>query len=478
MSPARARSSARFIALGLACSLLGACMVGPDYVAPEPETPDAWHLELTRGLSDGQADFQTWWTVLDDPGLTGLVTRAVENNVGLRQSVARVLQTRARLGVAKGQRVPNVDSIGAYQRQRLSENLVPDPSVGELLGQETDLFTLGLDASWELDLWGRVRRSVQSAAATYEASVENYRDVLVTLLADVASTYVELRTTQQRLAYALKNAELQRGAVNLTADRRAAGLVGDLDVRQAELNLARTESVIPAYRAGEAFALHRLSVLSGELPGTLYAEYAPPQPIPIPPATVEVGLPANLLRQRPDIRRAERRLAAQSERIGVATADLYPRFSISGNFTIDSTRTASLFTWASRGFGVGPTFRWNLFSGGRVRSEIQGEEAATEAALARYEQAVLSGYEEVENSLVAFVQERERADALQRSVTAASESVRLVDELYRLGLTDFQNVLATQRILFEEEDKLADSRGSVAQNLIRIYRSVGGGWAQ
>ncbi len=477
MSRARARTPVRAVTLVLACGLLGACTVGPDYVEPEPVTPDAWHLELTRGLSDGQADFQTWWTGLDDPGLTSIVTRAIENNLDLRQSVARVLQARARLGVAKGQRVPNVDSIGGYQRQRLSENLIDDPTLGQLLGEETDLFSLGVDASWELDLWGRVRRSVQSAAATYEASVENYRDVLVTLLADVASTYVELRTTQQRLAYALKNAELQRGAVSLTADRRSAGLVGDLDVRQAELNLARTESVIPAYRAGEAFALHRLSVLSGELPGTLYAEYAPPQAIPTPPATVEVGLPTNLLRQRPDIRRAERRLAAQSERIGVVTADLYPRFSISGSFTIDSARTANWFSWASRGFGIGPTFRWNLFNGGRVRSRIQSEEAATEAALARYEQSVLSGYEEVENALVAFVQERERADALQRSVTAASESVRLVDELYRLGLTDFQNVLVTQRILFEEEDKLADSRGNVAQNLIRIYRSVGGGWA-
>jgi NodT family efflux transporter outer membrane factor (OMF) lipoprotein len=478
MNAARARICVHVAALALSGSLLGACTVGPDYVEPRPATPDAWHLELTRGLSDGQADFQTWWTVLDDPQLTSLVTRAIENNLDLRESVARVLQARARLGVTKGQRVPNVDSIGTYQRQRLSENLVEDPSVGELLGEEMNLFSLGVDASWELDLWGRVRRSVQSAAATYEASVENYRDVQVTLLADVASTYVELRTTQQRLAYAVKNADLQRRAVELTSDRRAAGLVGDLDVRQAELNLARTESVIPAYRAGEAFALHRLSVLSGELPSTLYAEYAPPQAIPLPPASIEVGLPTELLRQRPDIRRAERRLAAQSARIGVATADLYPRFSISGTFTIDSTRTASWFNWASRGFGIGPTFRWNLFSGGRVRSRIQSEEAATEAALARYEQSVLVGYEDVENALVAFVQERERSDALQRSVTAASESVRLVDELYRLGLTDFQNVLVTQRLLFEEDDKLADSRGSVAQNLIRIYRSVGGGWAQ
>ena len=226
-----------------------------------------------------------------------------------------------------------------------------------------------------------------------------------------------------------------------------------------------------------AVSTHRLSVLTGQLPQALYTDLSAPRPIPSPPDQVTVGLPVELIRQRPDIRRAERQLASQTARIGVVTADLYPRFSISGQFTVDSTRGYNWFDWSSRGFGIGPTFSWNLFSGGRIRSQIARAEARTEEAVAAYEQAVLRGYEEVENALVGFVREQERAEALQRSVTAASESVRLVEELYRLGLTDFQNVLVTQRILFEEEDKLATSRGRVTQNLIGVYKAVGGGWA-
>jgi NodT family efflux transporter outer membrane factor (OMF) lipoprotein len=455
------------------------CTVGPDYIPPEPETPDSWHMQLTQGLAQGQADFQTWWTLLDDPALNRLIGRSLEANTELRQAVARVYQGRARLGIAKGRRVPEVNSQGSYSRQRFSDNILGDPGSGPdtFSLSENNLFSLGLDASWELDLWGRVRRSVESASYGYQASIEDYRDVLVTLLADVAFTYVENRTAQTRLEFARKNAELQAGAVRLTRDRRSAGLVGDLDVRQAELNLARTESAIPRFEEQVAVSTHRLSFLTGELPHTLYGDLSNPTPIPSPPAQVTVGLPVELIRQRPDIRRAERRLASQTARIGVVTAELYPRFSISGQFTVDSTRGYNWFDWSSRGFGIGPTFSWNLFSGGRIRSQIARAEARTEEAVAAYEQAVLRGYEEVENALVGFVREQERAEALQRSVTAASESVRLVEELYRLGLTDFQNVLVTQRILFEEEDKLATSRGRVTQNLIGVYKAVGGGWA-
>jgi NodT family efflux transporter outer membrane factor (OMF) lipoprotein len=459
--------------------LAAGCTVGPDYIPPEPETPDSWHIQLTQGLAQGQADFQTWWTLLDDPALNRLIGRSLEANLELRQAVARVYEGRARLGIAKGRRVPEVNSQGSYQRQRFSDNILGDPGSGAetfSLG-ENNFFSLGLDASWELDLWGRVRRSVESAGYGYQASIEDYRDVLVTLLADVAFTYVENRTAQTRLEFARKNAELQAGAVRLTRDRRSAGLVGDLDVRQAELNLARTESAIPRFEEQVAVSTHRLSVLTGELPHTLYGDLSNPTPIPSPPDQVTVGLPVELIRQRPDIRRAERRLASKPARIGVVTAELYPRFSISGQFTVDSTRGYNWFDWSSRGFGIGPTFSWNLFSGGRIRSQIARAEARTEEAVAAYEQAVLRGYEEVENALVGFVREQERAEALQRSVTAASESVRLVEELYRLGLTDFQNVLVTQRILFEEEDKLATSRGRVTQNLIGVYKAVGGGWA-
>ncbi len=469
---------ARLVLLVCLALLPSGCLVGPDYVKPEPEAPDAWHMELTRGLASGEADFQTWWTVFEDPVLTGVVERALRGNLDLRAAVARVSEFRATVGVAKGSRVPQVDGVGAAQHQRTSDNVTQDPTTGESVALGTnDFFTLGMDATWELDVWGRVRRTVEFAGARYQAAIEDYRDVLVTLLADTASTYTEARTLQQRLVYAEKNAELQRQSVQLTRDRRAAGLVGDLDVRQAELNLARTESTLPALEEAVAVSIHRLGVLTGALPSTLYAEVGPFAEIPRPPAQVVLGLPMEILRQRPDIRSAERNLAARTARIGVNTAELYPRFGLSGRFTLDATSASDLFSWGSRAFGIGPTLTWNLFNGGRVRSEIRRAEAQTDRALADYESAVLRGYEEVENALVGFVREQERAEALERSVFAAAESVRLVEELYRLGLTDFQNVLVTQRILFEEEDKLASSRGQVTQNLIGVYRAVGGGWA-
>ena len=235
--------------------------------------------------------------------------------------------------------------------------------------------------------------------------------------------------------------------------------MGDLDVRQAELNLARTEALLPSLQEGLAVAIHRLSVLSGELPSALDSILREELPIPSAPDDVVIDLPANLLRQRPDIRQAERELAASTARIGVVTADLYPRFSLTGTFTVDSTSVTDLFEWNSRAFGIGPTMRWNVFSGGRVRAAIEGEEAATEEALGFYEQVVLEGYEEVENALVAYTRELDRRDALERSVIAAREAVRLVNVVYRQGLTEFQNVLDTEQLLFRSRGRSGDEPG-------------------
>ncbi len=459
-------------AAGLVLPLLAGCAVGPDYAPPEPEAPDHWHVDATRGLSLGQSNLQTWWTLLADPLLPGLIESAYQGSYDLQQAVARVDRARAGLGVARGARVPQVDGVGVAQRQRFSDDIGTSNTQNP-----QDLFQLGVDSSWELDLWGRVRRSVESAAASYEASVEDYRDTLVVLFADVATSYVDVRTFQERLRYARNNARNQRGSLSLTRDRRDAGLVGDLDVRQAQLNLARTEARIPFLEQRLAESIHRLGVLTGQLPRALYQELSAVRPIPQPPREVVLGLPADLLRQRPDIRQAERELAAATAGIGVATAELYPAFSLTGTFTVDATSVSDLFQWSSRAFGIGPTLRWNLFAGGRVRSQIQSEEARTQEALGIYEQTVLEAYEEVENALVAFVREQERRDYLQESVDAAREAVRLVNVLYRQGLTEFQNVLDTELLLFDQEDDLAESRGEVTRNLIRIYRSLGGGWA-
>jgi NodT family efflux transporter outer membrane factor (OMF) lipoprotein len=456
----------------LLVALLCACAVGPTYEPPELYVPDAWHRQLVAELTAGEPSLRAWWTLLGDPALERLIERASEGNLDLRTAVARVEEARAVRGIAAGERVPEADAIGSGERTRTSEDVLPAP-----LNRGTEnLFSLGADSFWEVDFWGRVRRLVESADANLEASVEAYRDVLVVLYADVAQSYVEARALQARIGYTEQNIGTQSETLQLTRDRNRAGLVGDLDVRQAELNLASTEAFLPTLRQALAATIHRLGVLLGEPPSALYAELAATAPIPRPPERTAVGMPAELLRQRPDLRGAERELAAQTALIGVATADLYPTFGLSGFFTFDALESDDWLTAAKRSYAYGPVFRWALFDGGRVRNRIRVEDARTEQALAAYEQTLLRALEEVENALVAYGEEQERRDALERSVVAAEEATKLVDTLYRTGLTDFQNVLDTQRSLFEQQDDFAASEALVTQNWIRIYRALGGGW--
>jgi NodT family efflux transporter outer membrane factor (OMF) lipoprotein len=387
--------------------------------------------------------------------------------------VARVDEARARRGIARGEWFPGLDSSSTYQRSRISEEVLE-----VVPGDRTSNFwSTGLDASWEIDFFGRIRRSVESATAGLQASVEDYRDVLVSVFAEVAASYVEVRTLQERIRLAELNVRNQRSTLQLVIDRNRAGLVGDLDVRQAEQNLARTESFIPILRSNLAAAIHRLGVLLGDRPSILFAELSPQAPIPKLPDEILVGVPVDLLRQRPDIRRAERTLAAQTARIGVAKADLYPRLTLVGTFALQASDFAKWFTGDAFSYGFGPAVRWNLFDGGRVRANVQAQEALTEQALIGYEQTVLVALEEVENAMVAFVQENDRRDALERSVVASVAATGLVKTLYRTGLTDFQNVLDTERTQFQEQDTLAESEGFVMQNLIAVYRALGGGWS-
>jgi NodT family efflux transporter outer membrane factor (OMF) lipoprotein len=454
--------------------LAAGCAVGPNYAQPEPEMPDRWHEELARGLAEGQAPLQTWWTTLDDPVLDSLIERAVAGNLDLEQAVARVDEARARRGIARGQWFPTLDSLSSYSRQQISEEALPVPGVG---GTARNFYSVGLDASWEIDLFGRIRRSTESANASLEATVEDYRDTLVLLLSEVGRAYVDVRTFQQRIDYAESNVRTQQGSLRLTRDRNAAGLVSDLDVRQAEQNLANTQAFIPSLRIGLTQAINRLGVLLGQHPTALRAELETPTPIPSPPSEVLVGLPTELLRQRPDLRSAERQLAAQTAQIGVAKADLYPRLALLGTFAFDALDAAKLFTGDASAFSFGPAVRWNFFDGGRIRSNVKAQESLTEQALLGYQQTVLLALEDVENAFIAYVQENDRRDYLQRSVTAAGEAVKLVNTLYRTGLTDFQNVLDTERSLFQRQDELAENEGEVTQNLVQIYRALGGGWS-
>jgi NodT family efflux transporter outer membrane factor (OMF) lipoprotein len=465
-----------FVAVAFVLASSG-CTVGPDYVQPDIETvPDEWNTRATEGLAEGEASIQTWWTVFDDDALTSLIERARISNLTLREAMWRVEEARSLRGVVAGERAPQIDLSGTADRSEFSANgplgdLVPEGST-----EPGNLFDLGVGASWEIDLWGRIRRQVEAADAEVAASVEDYRDVLVTLFAEVATSYVDVRAFQERLRFANANVEAQEYTLQLTQDRFNAGLVSALDVAQAESNLGSTRALIPALEQDLALALNRLAVLLAMSPGSLDEELRGEVPIPTEPQGVTTGLPADLLRQRPDIRSAERRLAAQTARIGVATAELYPQFSLTGFLGLQSTSGGDLFSSDSVTWSVGLPIRWRLFAGGSVRSQIGAEQARTAQLIASYEQAVLLALEEVEDAMVSYEKEVSRRGRLAESVDATQRSLELVLTQYTAGLTDFQNVLDTQRSLLLREDDLAASEGIVIKNLVDLYRALGGGW--
>jgi NodT family efflux transporter outer membrane factor (OMF) lipoprotein len=469
-------SSGRALGVGtawlLSLALSGCITVGPDYAPPEPDVPDRWHQELAEGFVEGETNLHSWWRTLDDPVLDGLIERAAAGNLDLQGAFARIQEARALRGIATGERFPDVNASGSAVRNRLSEGTNEFVPPGRSRTDNT--YAVGLDANWEIDLWGRIRRSVEAADAGVDAAFEDYRDVLVLLYAEVALTYIDIRSLQARIRYAEDNRELQADTVRLTRARFDAGISPELDVRQAELNLATTSASIPVLEAGLARSMHRLAVLLGEHPGALHDDLVDPRPIPDPPVEVAVGIPADLARQRPDIRRAERELASQTALVGVATADLYPRFSLTGTFGFEAY--SSLFRAGNQAWSLGIPLFWNLFDGGRVRNRIRAEDARTQQALVAYERTVLLALEEVENSMVSYLRERVRRQELAKAVEAARKSVELVKTLYTTGLTDFQNVLDSERSLAVRQDELAASEGEVVRNLVSLYRALGGGW--
>jgi len=454
----------------------GGCTVGPNYVEPETETPDAWHTAAVEGLEDGEATLQTWWTVFDDDKLNQLVLRSADGNLELRAALWRVEEARALRGVVASERKPQVGFSADATRSKASDNGALGDFAPEEGFEAENLFATGLGASWEIDVFGRIRRQVEAADAATQASVEAYRDVLVSLYAETALAYLNVRTAQERLRIARANVQAQESTLQLTKDRFDAGLVSALDVTQAESNLANTYSLIPVIERDLNEALNRLAVLLGENPGTLHAELDQEVPIPQEPEAVATGLPTELLRQRPDVRQAERLLASQTAKIGVATADLYPTFSLTGFLGLEALNAGDLGSSDSVTWNTGLPIRWNIFAGGRIRSRIRAEEARTNQLLAAYEKTVLDALEEAENAMVAYAKEVERRERLEQAVNATQRSLDLVLTQYTAGLTDFQNVLDTQRTLLLREDELAVAEGLVVSNLVRLYRALGGGW--
>jgi NodT family efflux transporter outer membrane factor (OMF) lipoprotein len=445
--------------------------VGPDYEAPEARLPDAWHQSIQADFQSGAPDLQSWWTVFDDTTLNALIVRASTNNLDLKTASARIEQAAALRGVSASQYFPDIFADAGYSA---IQTTVPNTPAGT--DRQSELYSAGLTMAWELDLWGRIRRSVESADASLQASVENYRDILVLLYAEIASNYINVRTLQKRIAYAEGNMKAQEGTMELTQNRFDAGLVPALDVSQSNLNLSRTKSFIPPLRQQLVEAINRLSVLTGDMPYALQQLLENQESIPAAQGSITVGLPAELLRQRPDIRRAERELAAQHALIGATKAELYPTLSLPGSLTLQSPNGSDLFSSDSVAYSFGPQLRWNIFSGNRIRSQVRAEEAAAKAALHSYEQTLLLALEEVEDFMAAYAHEKDRIELLTEAEEHARKSVELVNELYKSGLTDFQNVLNTEQALLDQQDELAKSQGLVSTYLVGVYKALGGGW--
>lgn len=461
-----------FTSLAALLVVAGCAAVGPDYGPPTTTAPDHWQSPMAGGLGAGQPDRETlarWWTVLQDPILDQLVQQAATTNLDLQEARARVREARAIRGIRAAELAPTVDAGASVTNVRESEN--------SGLGRERTFYLTGFDSGWELDLFGGVRRRVEAAQADLEASRENLNAVLVSLLGEVALNYISVRTYQSRIAVAEANIQAQQRTYDLIRSRYQAGLSDELAVQQARYNLESTRSQIPAFNTGLEASMNRLAVLLGTPPGGVRQWVGEPGPIPVPPLTIAVGVPAETLRQRPDVRASERDLAAQTARIGAATADLYPKFRLDGSIGLESISSGDLLSAASRLWAVGPAVNWRIFDAGAIRQNIEVQNARQEQALIRYEATVLTALEEVENALTAYAQEQIQRDFLEQATAAAERAALLADDRYQAGLVDFSNVLDAQRSLLSFQDQLARSRGAVTGDLIRIYKALGGGWA-
>jgi outer membrane protein, multidrug efflux system len=473
-------SSTKMAAAGAVMGLMVAgCTVGPQYRPPEVVVPAAWNQAQQAGIDTRSAGLARWWTEFNDPLLNTLVERAAQSNLDLRLAEARIRESRALRAVTAAGQWPALETSGSYTRSRASENAFSsgrDGSSSLGVNGAQDFFRAGFDASWELDVFGGVRRSVEAADASVDASVEERRQTLVTLLGDVARNYIDLRGFQRRLAVARSNLQAQQETLELTRVRFEAGLSSDLEVAQAEGQVNRIAAEIPVLESGAKQSGHRLDILLGLQPGALSAELGGDAPVPALPPQAHVGMPAELLRRRPDIRRAERLLAAATAQVGAATADLYPRFSLGGGFGVQSISAGDLFTAPSRFWSIGPALLWPVFDAGRIRASIAVRSAQQEQALTLYEKTVLTAFEDVENSLVSYANEQTRYRSLIAAVAANRRAVQMADELHTRGLVDFLNVLASQRALYESESELAQSETIMASNLVALYKALGGGW--
>jgi NodT family efflux transporter outer membrane factor (OMF) lipoprotein len=439
----------------------GGCVsVGPDY--EEPEQP-AIGTATSNSLSTVE-----WWKQFNDPALDHLVTEALQNNKDLKSAFARVREARAQLGMARGRFGPEVDLNGSATRYKASENAYSFAG-----GKPQSLYSAGFDALWEIDLFGGTRRSVEAAVADWQAQQANLGDVQISVAAETAGAYLDLLTYQRVLAVAKSSLAAQQDTLDLLTSRYAAGLSNELAVQQARYNLESTRASVPPIEASIEASRNALAVLVGQMPGRV--DFATNGIV----SFVEVelnGIPADVLRRRPDVRRAERQLASATARIGQSTAELYPKFNLVGSIGLESLKASTLLEADSQRWSIAPGVSWPIFHMGAIRNNIHVQEARQEQALAAYETAVLNAVREVRNALVDYRTERERRETLARAVSAAQTSEAVANDLYKNGVTDFNNVLDAQRSLYILQRELAVSEGRIASNTIRLFKALGGGW--
>ncbi len=465
--------------IALLALLANGCAVGPNYHQPSVATPAHWGEPLNGGETNGPAAVACWWKNFHDPELDSLISRAAQSNLDLKIAQARVREARAEYGIAVGNLLPTVDASGSYARQRESQRqplVGPNDRLPPGIPFENNFYQSSFDASWEIDVFGGKRRAVESAKAQVAAAEFGQRDVLVTLLGEVARNYVEARGYQRQLEIAGENIHAQEQVLAITQNRFTNGLANNLDVQQAATLLAITRASVPTLETAIQASIHRLGVLLGQPPEALQTELSSVAPIPAAPPTVPVGLPSELLLRRPDVAQAERQLAAATANIGVAKADLFPKFYLTGVAGFESVSASDWFDGGSRFWSAGPTVQWNIFDAGRIRANIKIQNARQEQALAKYEQTALSAFEDVENSLVAYAKEQVRRRSLEDAVTSSQESLRLANQLYANGLSNFINVLDAERSLYQAQDALVQSERTISTDLISLYKSLGGGW--
>lgn len=463
--------------------LLTACTtLGPDFVKPTAPVEEKWMETEDPQVKAESADHSAWWKVFNDPVLDNLIEIASEQNLSLRVAGLRILESRALLGIAVGLQYPQAQQLnGGYSYSKSSKNAPPFSSfpddINNRIDNSSNVYHLGFDAAWELDFWGKFRRSVEAADASLAASIAGYDNLLVILTGEVAAAYVVIRTLEQRLEFTRSNVIIQQRSLRIAEARFEGGATSELDVQQARSLLHNTQALIPGLEISIRQAKHGLSVLLGIPPSDLPELLEGPSAIPKAPTEVAVGIPADLLRRRPDIKLAEFQAAAQGALIGVAKADLYPHFALGGSIGFAAVNGSDLFDSASVASFFTPfTFRWDIFNYGRIKNKVRVQDARFEQQLVTYQNKVLQAAREVEDALVGFIGSQTQTQYLADAVIAAQRASDLALLQYKEGLIDYTPVLNTQQDLVSQKDSLAISRGDIVRYLIAVYKALGGGW--